>query len=1005
MKNVTSTAERRYYMRHNKIQKLLITAVIGLLVIVLAVGVFSTLQNNHEHRAILDDSVKSNLISIAIAARELLDVEALYGYRSLEGIEADIENFEKVLSQLRTLQSKTGATYIYVLRQLDGEYYFIFDTDSNNYSAEDIFIPYEGVSQVHLEAFAGLISAGTMNLIDEWGHFNTGAVPIWRDNQVIGIVAVDIEDTFIRESQHSSRNNIIILTVVLGLVMGANILLIRALVVKPLRLLTNSIFNIKSNNGEIYGLKREDEFGDLSRKIDGMMMNITHRDKLLEAVNQTSEVLLEPNLDNFESGLHTALGILAEAFDVDRVYIWKNHRIDGELHATQIYDWSDGAMSLGEEHVINVPYIGDWEETLMDGRCINGPVKDMSAEQQAQLTPQNIVSILNVPIFLEDDLWGLVGFDDCRNERTFTENEEMIQRSASYIITNAIIRNDMTNELIDTREVAEQGSRAKSDFLANMSHEIRTPMNAIIGMTYIAKSAHSIDRKDYAIGKIENASNHLLGIINDILDMSKIEANKLELHPTVFNFEDMLKKVINIVNFGVVEKRQKFNVYIDSDIPRVLKCDDQRLAQVITNLLSNSVKFTPNEGTISLNMKLLSLAGSDCMIQFDVIDTGVGITEEQKSRLFNPFEQAESSTTRKYGGTGLGLALTKRIIKLMGGDISVESTYGKGSTFTFTIKADTGDEQKSKAALPSDIIDAQDIRLLLVDDDEDMRDYFTDLAMRFNIKCDTAASGEDALELYNKGNRYDICFIDFSMPNMDGIELSRRIRDLKADESVVIMISSIEWQDIEENAKNSGVSSFLPKPILPSAFVEAINLNFGVDLLNEEKDKDKEVIDRFWGYRILLAEDIEINREIVMALLEPTLLDIDCAENGVQALRMFSEAPDKYNIIFMDLQMPEMDGFTATRQIREIGTEKALSIPIIAMTANVFKDDVDKCLASGMNDHIGKPLDFEAVMFILRRYLYSQRPSSERRKEDRRKNPGDRRQQGERRKGDRRQGH
>jgi len=769
-----------------------------------------------------------------------------------------------------------------------------------------------------------------------------------------------------------------------------------------IRMLSNSISNLGVADGKIFGLDRDDEIGELACKIQEVIENVNRRDKLLEAVNQASVMLLEPDIGKFESRLFSAMGMIAKAFDVDRAYIWENRRIDGVLCASQLYGWSQVPEIDDKHYTEDVPYVGDWEEILSEGRCVNAKVKDMCIEQQAQLVPKGIKSILNVPIFLEEEFWGLVGFDDCVNERVFSENEELILRSASYIIVNALIRNRMTNELIETREAAEQSNRAKSEFLANMSHEIRTPMNAIIGMTYIAKTARSDERKDYAVGKIENASNHLLGIINDILDMSKIEANKLDLNPTVFNFEDMLKKVINIINFGIVEKHQKFTVYIDENIPRLILCDDQRLSQIITNLLSNAIKFTPANGYISLNTKLISMENDTCVIQFEVADTGVGISEEQQSRLFNPFEQAESSTTRKFGGTGLGLALTKRIVELMGGSISVKSECDKGSSFTFTISADSCDSGRCDAYISPESVGTKDICVLVVDDSEDIREYFADIAARFNISCDAAASGEEAIELLRKGKKYDLCFVDWQMPGMNGIELSRRIKQVDSNESVIIMISSIEWQEVSEQAKGSGIDLFLAKPILPSAFIECINTYFGVDLLGEENTKERDVSDRFYGYRLLLAEDNEINREIVTALLEPTLLDIDCAENGAEAVRMFMEAPDRYNVVFMDLQMPEIDGYDATRAIRASSHEKGRSIPIIAMTANVFKDDIDNCIAAGMNDHIGKPLDFETVMQILRRYLYQQKPSFERRRNDRRKNKEDRRKQPERRKGDRR---
>jgi signal transduction histidine kinase/DNA-binding NarL/FixJ family response regulator len=400
-------------------------------------------------------------------------------------------------------------------------------------------------------------------------------------------------------------------------------------------------------------------------------------------------------------------------------------------------------------------------------------------------------------------------------------------------------------------------SRHKSAFLANMSHEIRTPMNAIIGMTTIGKSASDSVRKDYCLSKIEEASNHLLGIINNILDMSKIEANKFELSEAEFDFEKMLRQVVNVNNFRIEEKHQKFSMNIDRLIPRTLIGDDQRIAQVITNLLGNAIKFTPENGSIAIDAHLAGKENGICTLRVSVSDSGIGISPEQQAKLFNSFEQAESSTTRKYGGTGLGLAISKNIVEMMGGSILIESELGKGSTFTFTIQLKRG-----------------------------------------------------------------------------------------------------------------------------------TNIYLGMDKQQTEKTKVANIAGIFAGRRILLVEDVDINREIVQTILEPTKLEIDCAENGKEAVRMFAEAPSRYDMIFMDIQMPEMDGYEATRRIRAIEAEQQKSsanfsegktqsndiylqkqIPIIAMTANVFKEDIEKCLDAGMNSHIGKPLDFDEVLNRLRSYL------------------------------------
>jgi len=517
------------------------------------------------------------------------------------------------------------------------------------------------------------------------------------------------------------------------------------------------------------------------------------------------------------------------------------------------------------------------------------------------------------------------------------------------------------------RNKSDLESRHKSAFLANMSHEIRTPMNAIIGMVTIGKSVNDIERKDYCLTKIEDASNHLLGVINDILDMSKIEANKFELSPIEFNFEKMLQRVVNVINFRMDAKTQKLAVHIDSNIPKMLIGDDQRLAQVLTNLLSNANKFTPENGSVTLNTRFVKEENGVCTLQIGVTDTGIGISPEQQAKLFQSFEQAESSTTRKYGGTGLGLAISKRIVEMMGGEIWINSEIGKGATFAFTVQIKRGVKEKQAPLDPS--VNKNNIRILTVDDDPEILSYFRDITREFGILCDIAASGQEALELVKQKGAYHIYFVDWKMPVMDGIQLTREIKMKTPDNSVVIMISAAEWSTIADEAKKAGVDKFLSKPLFPSTIAEIINECMSIDKRHVEKVRAN-IKDIFAGRRILLAEDVEINREIIMTLLEPTQLKIDCAENGAEAVRMYTATPYKYDLIFMDIQMPVMDGYEATRKIRtfEKGNDGS-HVPIIAMTANVFHDDIERCLEAGMNSHVGKPIDFNEVMAKLNTYL------------------------------------
>jgi signal transduction histidine kinase/CheY-like chemotaxis protein/ABC-type amino acid transport substrate-binding protein len=727
--------------------------------------------------------------------------------------------------------------------------------------------------------------------------------------------------------------------------------------------------------------KSRQEGKRLEKAVQQRTVALIRQDELLRVVNDAAATLLAANTgEELKSTLDSSMEMIANCLKVDRINVWQNTAKDDGLHYTQIYKWLNADVQEDNNPEMEFSYrdtLPQWEKIFSLGESVNGPVSELSETERARLEPYNVKSILVVPVFLKDGFWGFASFDDCRETRCFPEAEESILRSASLLIVNAILRNEMAENVRNALGAAEAASRAKSDFLANMSHEIRTPMNAIIGMTSIGKTAADIKRKDYCLTKIEDASTHLLGVINDILDMSKIEANKFELSPLEFGFEKMLQRVVNVVNFRVDEKKQKLSVHIDKSIPHTLIGDDQRLAQVITNILGNAVKFTPEEGSITLNAALVKNENNVYTIRIEVSDTGIGISKEQQSRLFTSFQQAETSITRKFGGTGLGLAISKRIVEMMGGKIWIESEPGKGSTFAFTVQAEKGKAENRSLLSPE--VTLKNIRILAVDDDPDICAYFAEITQRFNIFCDTAAGGNEAISLIDQKGAYDICFIDWKMPGMNGIELTKKIKEQYPKESVVIMISAAEWSVIEGEAKSAGVDKFLSKPLFPSLIADIINECLGVTAQSDgEAQSDIQGI--FEGYRILLAEDVEINREIVLALLEPTSLKVDCAENGAQAVQMFREGVKKYDMIFMDVQMPEMDGYEATRQIRafeaeqenkspEIPKRGPLGIPIIAMTANVFREDVKKCFEAGMNDHVGKPLDLEEVVVKLKEYL------------------------------------
>ncbi|GHS93244.1 hypothetical protein AGMMS50276_03160 [Synergistales bacterium] len=587
------------------------------------------------------------------------------------------------------------------------------------------------------------------------------------------------------------------------------------------------------------------------------------------------------------------------------------------------------------------------------GSADNGEDKKVSVHLRRRDGSARVLQIAVFPI--DNTIIGMIGIDITEEAR-------------------------LKREIIKAKEQAEQSNIAKTEFLARMSHEIRTPMNAIMGMTSIGKASGETKRKDYCLEKISEASIHLLGIINDILDMSKIEAGKFDISLMEFKLERMLQRVSNIMEFRMNEKNIDFHVRLDKNLPAYIISDDQRLAQVITNLLANAVKFTPENGVITLYVCPAKMpdeedAGADddsdidadvCELEFCVEDNGIGISAENQKKLFRSFEQADGSVARKYGGTGLGLSISKRIIELLGGKIWIESEEGKGSRFIFRIMAMKGKNEHHYIKVS--LSPGETLNVLVVDDSLEVLQYFASLVDRIDFHCDTALSGEEACNILSDPQaNYKIVFIDWRMPGMDGIELTRIIKERYGDKIVVVMISAAEWGDIEAEARAVGVDDFISKPLFPSSIVDCINEFLGDD--SDAKSKQSSLERSFAGHRILLVEDVEINREIVISLLEETGIAIDCAENGKKAVEVFEKSSDRYDLIFMDINMPEMDGYQATQAIRAMPMLRAREIPIVAMTANVFREDVERCIAYGMNDHIGKPVEIDNILSKLFKYI------------------------------------
>ncbi|MCL2806543.1 MAG: ATP-binding protein [Coriobacteriia bacterium] len=589
----------------------------------------------------------------------------------------------------------------------------------------------------------------------------------------------------------------------------------------------------------------EDEYATAKRMnihLQDTYAEVAERDKLLFANNYAAQLLLCAEYEKFELSIEQAMRHIGETLGIARMYLWVNVKDSrGELYYRS-FGWSapelDYTERLGGNQILSYSHhLQRWKQLFLRNEVINCLVSELPEGEARLLGRVGIKTVLAIPIFYKEEFWGFASYDRTYEQHLFEQDTVDLLRSCSLMLASAVIRSEMDDERNEALEQSVLASKAKGAFLSNMSHEIRTPMNAIIGMTSIGLAADSLERKNYAFERISNASKHLLGIINDILDISKIEAGKLELSPETFCLSEVVENVIDVVSFRAKERDLKLTVIVDPKLPVYFDGDDHRLAQVITNLLANAIKFSHAGGSIVLEVCLEQEMDSSASILFSVKDEGIGISAEQMARLFQSFEQAESGTSRRFGGTGLGLAISKNIIVAMGGEIWAESELEKGSIFFF----------------------------------------------RINLKVVRDLGGLDASVL-------------------------------TPGESAVCKLN-------------------------------------------------------FTGHTILLVEDMEVNQEIVKGLLEHTGIEIDLAGNGREALEKLIANPQRYDIVFMDVQMPEMDGLEATRKIRSLDASWAQALPIIAMTANVFREDVEECIAAGMNDHMGKPINYGDIMERLHTYI------------------------------------
>ena len=682
---------------------------------------------------------------------------------------------------------------------------------------------------------------------------------------------------------------------------AASSVLIKKMMLSPLQSLIKSVSSATLMNNEITGVDRDDEIGELARTmlktwkrfnknnetLMSAMNDRDHRDQLLHTINIVAAILLDSDIPQFERSLYRCMGMMAATVDADRVYIWENSINRGQLCATQIYEWSERVEpQQGKEHTINISYsekLPKWGELLSRGQCINSLVRDMPDTLQI-FSYSKAMSVFLAPVFLQETFWGFIGFDNCHREVVFSENEAAILRSGCLMIASAFQRHNNITEIVklqtnleDALKEAQIASHAKSTFLAQMSHEIRTPMNSIVGFSELAMDGDiSMRTKDYLSKIIENAQ-WLLQIINDILDLSKIESGRMDLEKIPFDLCELFSGCKTLIMPKAVEKGINLVFYAEPSMGKKPLGDPTRLRQVLVNLLSNAVKFT-NTGAVKVFADIRDKTDTTVTMYFEVKDSGIGMTEEQIAKIFDPFTQAESGTTRQYGGTGLGLSITKNILELMGGVLSVESKIGTGSRFSFVLTFDTitlTDKEQIKKEVSHSYIDKPVFsgEVLLCEDNVMNQQVICEHLKRIGLKTVVAENGKIGVDFVQnrlEKKQFDLVLMDIHMPVMDGLEASSKILALNTGVPIIAMTANIMSTDTEIYLQ-SGMKDCIGKPFTSQELWHLLLKYFTpIDTDNTQKSAQVEASKDFNKKILLLFLNDNMNKykEIIKALEE-----------------------------------------------------------------------------------------------------------------------------------------
>lgn len=701
--------------------------------------------------------------------------------------------------------------------------------------------------------------------------------------------------------------------------------------------------------------------------------DLRKKDQLLQAVSEATHQLIDN--ENLEEALQEGVFLLGVKMQVDIISVYKNFYDDGNtLTLQQVAHWNvqDGVSKGISQTIIPSPFCASSQvfETLLNNEIYAALVTELADENlQKIFYRQKIKSAVLIPIIVNNQLWGYIAIKECKAERRWTVTEFTILHSFAATLAATIAQRQLQQEILKAKVIAEKASMAKSEFMANMSHELRTPMNGILGFTDLVLTTDLQKAQRGYLQNVKKSAHGLLGIINDILDFSKIEAGKLFIDYSAFQLNELIEEAIDLLNVKVHEKNLEVIFWSDPSLPALINGDSVRIRQILVNLLGNAIKFT-EKGEIFIECRQTVLPyekeGKKYIdISISVKDSGIGIAPQKLQKIFEGFTQADSSTTRKYGGTGLGLTISKSLAELMGGTLTVTSELGRGSSFTLQLALEVLDQSPLIKPPVKPLLQ----NVLVVDDNDTNRQLMKGIFDYLQVKCTLAASGAEALQHLSGTSVFDLVITDYQMPEMDGMMLANKIaaQPKDAGSPVVLMLSSLEKNIEGYQAERKGLIKMLSKPVKLHELDKMLTDLFSKQVKKETPQLQQPGIKKMMQQAtILVAEDEPVNMLLITEILSKMGLTVLQATNGLEVLELLAE--HQPHMIFMDVNMPEMDGFTATAQIRSLPSP-ACTTPVIALTADAMKEDRERCIDAGMNDYISKPFRLEELEGVLKKYL------------------------------------